>query len=323
MGILIPRDRQHWLELRATVVTSTEVSALFGESPYLTAFELWHRKRDGSLGEISSNDRMKWGLRLEASIAHGVAEDYGVSVRNLEEFATHDEVRLGASFDYEINDTLAHDPLTGDTRLVDLYNEFGPGVMEIKNVDFLAWRNNWTTGDVAEAPAHIEIQLQAQLECLDREWGCIVALVGGNEAHVIIRKRDRAVGAALRKKVAEFWASIESNTPPPPVMPQDAAFIVQLYQYAEPGKLFDGRGDAEIASLCAEYSQAGKDEKAAKDRKESARARLLERIGDAEKVIADGFSVSCGIVGPAHIPAYERAGYRSFRVTAKKPTTKE
>lgn len=323
MTIVLPRDRQHWLELRAGVVTSTEVSALFGESPYLTAFELWHRKKSGDLGEIADNDRMKWGRRLEASIAEGVAEDFGVDVRNLQEFATHDDVRMGASFDYEIIGTLAHEPLTGDRRLVDLYDEFGPGVMEIKNVDGLAWRNNWTRGEVAEAPAHIEIQLQAQLDCLCREWGCIVALVGGNEAHVIIRKRDPAVGNALRRKVAEFWASIEANNPPPPVMPQDAAFIVQLYQFAEPGKLFDGRGDAEIASLCAEYHQAGKDEKAAKDRKESARARLLERIGDAEKVMADGFTVSAGMVGPAEIPAYTRAGYRSFRLTAKKTTSKE
>lgn len=318
MGICIPRDRQHWLELRAAVVTSTEVSALFGESPYLTAFELWHRKKSGDLGEIADNDRMKWGRRLEASIAHGVAEDFGVDARNIEHFATHDDVRMGASFDFEIVGLLAHGPLTGDSRLVDLYEEHGPGVMEIKNVDSLAWRNNWTRGDVAEAPAHIEIQLQAQLDCLGRKWGCIVALVGGNEAHVIVRKRDRAVGAALRRKVAEFWQSIEDNNPPPPVMPQDAAFIVQLYQFAEPGKLFDARGDAEIASLCAEYNQAGKDEKAAKDRKESARARILERIGDAEKVLADGFSVSCAMVAPAEIPAYTRAGYRGFRITAKK-----
>lgn len=319
MSIITPRDRQHWLQLRSQVVTSTEVSALFGESPYLTAFELWHRKKDGSLGEIADNDRMKWGRRLEASIAHGVAEDFGVEVRNIAEFATCDDVRMGASFDFAIvgeREDVGH---VTDMRLLDLLREHGEGVMEIKNVDFLAWRNNWTTGDVAEAPAHIEIQLQAQLECLDREWGCIVALVGGNEAHVIIRQRDRAVGQALRRKVAEFWQSIEAGNPPPPVMPQDAAFIVQLYQYAEPGKLFDARGDAEIASLCAEYNQAGKDEKAAKDRKESARARLLERIGDHEKVLVDGFTVSAGLVGPAEIPAYTRAGYRTFRITPKKP----
>ena len=318
MTVILPRDRQHRLELRAGVVTSTEVSALFGESPYLTAFELWHRKKNGELGEIEDNDRMKWGRRLEASIAHGVAEDFGVVVRDLQEFATCEGVRMGASFDFEINDERDDLSAVNDMRLLDLLRHHGPGVMEIKNVDFLAWRNNWTAGDVAEAPAHIEIQLQAQLECLDREWGCIVALVGGNEAHVIVRRRDRAVGQALRRKVAEFWQSIDDNNPPPPVMPQDAAFIVQLYQYAEPGKLFDARGDAEIASVCAEYSQAGKDEKAAKDRKDSARARLLERIGDAEKVLVDGFTVSAGMVGPAEIPAYTRAGYRGFRVTAKK-----
>lgn len=323
MTVIIPSDRQHWLELRTQVVTSTEVSALFGESPYLTAFELWHRKKEGATGEIYEHERIRWGRRLEPAIAAGVAEECGVDIRHIEHFVTHDDVRMGASFDFEIIGTMVGHEDVKDRRLLDMYEEFGPGILEIKNVDWLVWKNTWVSGDVPEAPAHIEIQLQAQMECMDREWGAIAALVGGNDYYLIIRRRDRAVGAALRKKVAEFWASIEAGNPPPPVMPQDAAFIVKLYHYAEPGKLLDARGDAEIASLCEEYAAAGKDEKSAKDRKDSARARLLERIGDAEKVMVDGYSVSAGMVGPAWVEAYERAGYRGFRVTAKKSTTKE
>ena len=37
-----------WLAARTHDLTSTEIAALFGCSPYLTKFELWHRKHDGA-----------------------------------------------------------------------------------------------------------------------------------------------------------------------------------------------------------------------------------------------------------------------------------
>ena len=44
---ITPSSKQDWLKARTEDITSTEVSALFGISPYTTAFELWHRKHDG------------------------------------------------------------------------------------------------------------------------------------------------------------------------------------------------------------------------------------------------------------------------------------
>ena len=58
-----------WLKARQQDVTSTESAALFGMSPYTTHFELWHRKHSNTAPEFKSNERMKWGNRLEAAIA--------------------------------------------------------------------------------------------------------------------------------------------------------------------------------------------------------------------------------------------------------------
>ena len=54
---ITPRDREHWLSLRAQDLTSTDVAALFGMSPYKTKFELWHEKRSGERVRIAQNDR--------------------------------------------------------------------------------------------------------------------------------------------------------------------------------------------------------------------------------------------------------------------------
>src|SRR5262249_54009822 len=104
---------------------------------------------------------------------------------------------------------------------------------------------------------------------------------------------------------------------PPADMPEDAETIRRLYNFAEPGKLADLRGNEAVTAICQRYKDAGDDEKAAKDRKDVARAELLQIIGDAEKALVDGFSVSAGMIGPTRIE-YDRAGYRDFRIYAKK-----
>jgi predicted phage-related endonuclease len=40
-----PNDKNHWLELRSQNINSTESACLFGISPYITEFELYHRKQ--------------------------------------------------------------------------------------------------------------------------------------------------------------------------------------------------------------------------------------------------------------------------------------
>jgi putative phage-type endonuclease len=303
-----------WLEARKSDITTTEVAALFGLSPYQTAFELFHRKRDSTLVQPFDSDRMKWGRRLQPVIASGVADDMGWRITHDGDlcYAPHPTVeRMGASFDY-------------------VYESLdGTGALEIKNVDGLIFRNEWVSdGENSEAPAHIELQLQAQLECLDLERGAIVALVGGNRAVVIQRERDREVGEVIARQVRAFWDRIARNDPPPPDFVADAEFISRLYGYAEPGKVLDlakafSIHAARIAQLVATYKDAGETIAAATDAKDAARAEILTLIGEHERVTSisrdgSGFVISTPMVAPAEV-AYTRAGYRTFRVTMKKP----
>ena len=40
--VITTTSQEHWLEIRKTDVTSTESAALFGMSPYMTHYDLWH-----------------------------------------------------------------------------------------------------------------------------------------------------------------------------------------------------------------------------------------------------------------------------------------
>ena len=292
---ITPKDRADWLARRAEDITSTDVAALFDCSPYCTAFELWHRKKDGTIVELEPSDRMRWGVRLQDSIAHGIAEDQGWTIRRMDEYMRDDELMIGASFDFAIGDD---------------------GLLEIKNVDSLQFKDGWIVdGDSIEAPAHIELQLQHQLAVSGRAFAYIGALVGGNRVVLIKREPDAKIIAAIKSKVKAFWQSIADNKPPTPNFERDAEMISKLYGYAEVGKV--KTADEEIEALAAKYREAGQAEKAAQGLKEAAKAELLMLIGDAEKVKGATFSISAGMIGPKHVE-YDRDGYRDFRLHWKR-----
>lgn len=299
----------HWLELRAADITSTESPALFGLSPYTSEFELYHRKKDKDPHVIEDNDRMKWGRRLEDVIAQGVAEDMGIKVRRLKTYMRHDTCEgMGASFDYEI---VSHDD--------------GPGIMEIKNVDGMIFRQQWQED---EAPDHIEVQIQHQMEVANRNWGLIVALVGGNEPVIIRRERDREVGAALVDAIDYFWKKITIGIAPEPDFARDAAFISQLYSSAGQ-EVLDARGDESINLLLSEYHYLTNEKKKYSDLKDAKKAEILMKIeSHYNKVLADdGISLSCGVTkdtAPTLITddmigqeIGGKSGHRMFRIYKK------
>lgn len=315
--LIHPGNRAEWLALRTMDITSTESSALFGLNPWTTEFELYHQKKDGTVVELEENERMSWGLTLERTIAQEIARRYGVKVRRLSAYARHDEVRMGASFDYEIVG-IVHGEVE-DTVLQAMYAAHGPGNLEIKNVDGLIFRDQWATegSQVVEAPPRIEIQVQHQLEVIQRNWSALGVLVGGNTLRLLTRERDPAVGRSLRFKIGEFWDRVANGQPPEIDFNRDAAFVAKLFGHAEPGSFIDLRDNNRAAELAAEYKRAADEAKAAADRKEAAKAELLTIIGEAEKAALPGFTLSAGVVGEAEIN-YTRKPYRNFRLTQRK-----
>lgn len=304
---LEPKSEQDWLDMRKQDVTSTEVAALFGCSPYITAFELWHRKHDNLSVILEQNERMKWGNRLQDAIAAGIAEDQYWKIRRMTEYIHDPELKLGASFDFEFTPT---NPPPGGSKEA--------GILEIKNVDGLAFRDGWIVeGDNVEAPPHIEIQVQTQLALKGSNRNVIGALIGGNRLVLIEREPDPAVIAQIKDRVRKFWASIAANQPPAPDFQRDAEFISKLYGYSEPGKVLAAEGNVKILSLALQYKEAGEKERAAGLAKDAAKAELLTMIGTAEKVTGQGFSISAGMVGPKHVE-YDAKGYRNWRLTWKK-----
>ncbi len=294
---IIPKDEAHWLELRKQDLTSTEISALFGISPYSTEFEVWHRHKDGLSVGFEANERSTWGLRLQDSIAKGIAEDEKWKVRRMPEYMRDEKLRVGSSFDFAIEEK---------------------GLLEIKNVDALVFKDGWLVEDgELEAPPHIEMQLQHQLMVSDRSFAYIGALIGGNTIKLLKREPDDKVFKAIQKKAEQFWNTIADGKAPDPDFSRDIDTIKALYSQAKEGTVLDVRNDREITSLMHEYQALNANKKVIETSLEEIKGQLILKAGDAEKLIGENFSISMGVVKGGHVE-YDRKDYRAFKPFFKK-----
>lgn len=305
-------DREKWLAERAKDVTSTEISALYGLSPYSTVFELYHQKKDRTIVRVEENERMKWGTRLESAIARGAAEDMGWEIEPMNVYVRDAEARMGSSFDFKI-----------------LSEANGPGILEVKNVDWLQYRDKWIddgAGNI-EAPEHIELQVQHQMEITGISWAAIVVLVGGNEQKIVLRNRDQKIGQDIRAKIAEFWANVDAGRAPKPDYVADAEFIIKHLSANADANLV-AQSDAALDDLIEQYAFLTRSIKEQEGLQQATKAQILQRIGTASKVISPLGSLSCGnvkgragtlitqsMVGTT-VGATE--GYRGFRFYPKK-----
>lgn len=323
----IPETDAIWKGLRKHDITSTESAALFGLSPYMSKFELYHRKRLKDVTEIQMNDRMLWGQRMEAIIAEGIGADNGVVVRKVPEYVRIVRSRMGATFDFEIAGVnlgimdRSRREYGSTTLLQQMFLDHGPGLFEIKATGYVEFRDNWTRNDdkTIEAPGHIEIQLQHQLHVKDSyEWGAIGVLVAGNSPKVTARMRDHEVGQGLEAACIQLWEDIKAGSEPDPTFPDDAPLIKSLNGQIADGKIYDGREDAELERLCNMYDDGLNAEGIGKAKKEQASAEIMKRIGDAGRALLKGFGISSWIQADANIEAHVRKGGRRLKITRKK-----
>lgn len=278
---IVLENKQHWLEERAKDITSTEISALFGLSPYTTYFELWHNKKNETFTTISENERMAWGNALEYAIATEAARvNNWQHLEPRKDYYRIEELRAGSSFDYE--------------AVVNGKNT----ILEIKNVDGFIFNEKWkedSEGNI-EAPYHIELQMQYQLLVSGYEQGYIVALVGGNKLVTLLRTPDNVIQGKMIETLREFWSSIVENKTPAADYRKDYDFIISMYQEVTPKRVLE---DDRFGELAMKYKQATEEESDIKITKQAIKAKVFEAIDDFEKVKGEingrKFSISCGM----------------------------
>ncbi len=297
-------------QFRASHVGSSEVSALFDECPYLTKFELWHRKA----GNIATpafdamrpdgtpdDERIFWGIRLEGAIIDAAAERFGYT-------------------DIERNPTLSNGKGLGahPDALVTCPHR-GRGYVEVKTVDWLIFKQ-WGS----EPPTHYLLQSQTGQGLADVQWGDVLVLVGGNRLERFCYDFRPKIYAEIEKRVEAFWQSIRANDPPPADYTRDLDTISDLYREGT-DEVVDLTADNLAHAAAAAFLFAKEARLDAEKQEDAAKAELLDKLGAASAAKLNGFTVRATTVAavpdrPA-IPDEIIKGRRAYRRLTVKELT--
>lgn len=255
-------------EFRAAHVGASEVAALFGESPYLTAFELFHRKKGNiSTPDFGGDERIEAGIRMEPAILQWAFDRYGYTDR--EQLPRLDNGKgLGGHPDRRV-----------------ICPERGPGILEIKTADWLV-RKSW--GD--EPPMHYLIQSQAYQGLDHVAWGDVLVLVGGNKLDRFQYEFRPKIYAEIEQRVTAFWQSVREGKAPPAVEPRDLGVLAELYPQST-GEVIDLQGDNLAAHAAAVFLAEDEKAKAATAARDAAKAELIDKLGAASFATLDGFTL--------------------------------
>lgn len=187
-------NTEPWHALRAGGIGASEIAAVVGLSPYVSAFWLWHFKK-GNIAGQSLSDAMDWGHRLEPVVRQWWNE-------------RHDY------YDVEPTPgTFAHADRPWQRCNPDGLIRHRPDLLlEIKTSRY---PDGWGRSGTDEIPLHYRCQVQQSLDIFGATTAHLAVLIGGNEPREYVIEADSDDQRTLREAGAAFWESLQANDEPP------------------------------------------------------------------------------------------------------------
>jgi putative phage-type endonuclease len=181
------QDRERWLQLRRSGIGASEIAAVLGESPWLSATELYAIKIGESEGnpDLEDTEYVYWGNQLEPAIIAGYQHRTGRPVKQAGVLLRSEE------------HPWAMCTLDAETGLP---NEEPSWPFEVKNIGAHKV-HEWEEGP----PRHYQIQLQQQMLVTGAEKATAAALVGGQRLIWCDVPRDEVEIRRIIRAGEIFW----------------------------------------------------------------------------------------------------------------------
>lgn len=266
--IIHPKDKEHWLALREPDITSTNMAALYGLSPYLTKYEVYQAKKNGLQLPFEPNDRIEAGNDVEAYAAQKVAKDLGMEARPYKEYIRLPELRIGSSFDWLLADEI---------------------ILEIKAMD---WRIHKALEEDC-LPPHIEIQMQHQMLVSGLKKAICAVWTGIYNYELYEREADLEMHDAMREAAAQFWRDVDAGNPPP-IDPYRDGKILELVYKDQKDEMIDLTGREDVDALVARYKHHKAEEGINEKEAGAIKVRLHELLADKKGGFTDTYQISAG-----------------------------
>lgn len=272
LGVFV-HDSPEWHAARATRLGGSEVSALFGLSPWESEFSLYHRKVGTALTE-RVNDEMRAGTLLEPVIVGKFAAEHPDMLV---------QPRAGTWVHGERSWQLAN-----PDALVSYRDEAGVtqgGILETK---FALQTYGWGEAGTDDIPPYYATQVQWYLDVMGLAVCWLMVFIGGSaEWRTYVIRADVERQAELREAGAEFMDRVARRVAPP-IDGHDATYEVvkEMHPDIEPSTV-ELSGEQARAFCEAKHAEA-----AAKVEAKRQTSLLAEVMGSAQRAKYAGRSIA-------------------------------
>ena len=262
-------SREEWLRYRKCGIGGSDVAAILGISKWNSAISLWLDKTNQTNEPIEENEAMQWGTIMEPIIRNHFAEVTGKTVVEVKAMLQHPE------HPFMLADI---DGLTED-------DEGNPAILEIKTASEYK-RSEWEN----DIPSYYQTQVQHYLCVTGVQKAYVAVLIGGNSFKVYEVDADAEIQAMLIAVEKDFWNRVQ-NMIRPEMDGSDAAknLLDSLYHGGISEEIV--MPDEAIEYVDA-YIEACAEEDNAKAKKQEASNHIKEIMGDYDKAICLGHSIS-------------------------------
>jgi hypothetical protein len=300
-------DEATWLSLREANIGGSDVASLFYRwqltdgtdavyhlyesvpdgaelieclSPHTTGYRLWQEKSGRLMpDDLAGVERVQAGVFLEPALAAWANHKWKWKLRKVLRYCLHEQVTgWGASLDYEVQ-------------------EPGMPPVELKNVDFIQFRDNWVEaeGDIVMPPLNYVLQLQHQIGAVGADHGWIVACVAGNQLLRGRIERHEPTQTRIAEAVTAFWHGVKAGVEP--TWLADYETVAETYRYGDKvAGTVDLSNVEDLPALCANYKVA----KEQLDRAETAvsllKGQIGTKLGTNSKATTVGFRLSWPVI---------------------------
>lgn len=241
---------------RQQFIGGSEAAAAVGCNPYESSFDLWQQKV-GLAPPFAGNEATLWGKLHEPVVRQQYAERTGRVVRLPTETILHAEHRfMGCHPDGVTEDRRLYEGKTA--RYADHFGEQGTD----------------------EVPQQYLIQCQHNMFVLGLAVCDLAVLVGGSELRLYEIPADAQFQQLIVDAEARFWDFvIRQAAPPPDLSRPDAISVLRKMFPGQTGEVITAEANA--IALRQEIETANEQEKAAKLAKDTAKAAILQIMGEA------------------------------------------
>lgn len=262
-------SREEWLRYRKCGIGGSDVAAILGISKWNSAISLWLDKTNQTNEPVEENEAMQWGTIMEPIIRNHFAEVTGKTVVEVKAMLQH----------------LEHPFMLADVDGLTTDDEGNPAILEIKTASEYK-RAEWEN----DIPSYYQTQVQHYLCVTGVQKAYVAVLIGGNSFKVYEVEADAEIQSMLIAVERKFWNCVQ-NMIRPEMDGSDAAknLLDSLYHGGISEQIV--MPDEAIEYVDA-YIEACAEEDNAKAKKQEASNHLKEIMGDYDKAICLGHSIS-------------------------------